>query len=264
MIKKINGVQLLRKIPMKKAAKKCVFGLELAGALGGSGIMKNDTLALEKVLNTHVPELKPREHTTDWFSAQQKLAEINRSIMIRKADSLLRKQQKAVVTKIMTEDKNFTHPENKEKIAQNIVKVAREYDLDPVHIACIAKEESHFTENIISKNGKGMMQITSITVKDMFLRPDFYHKKLKNITSKYKSPKQLYNDLQTNPLLNLRIGALLYEARLRESGGNIRTALVNYNSSSIKYAYASRIMKDINKYEKLNQQNAIHKVLASK
>ena len=43
MIKKINGVQLLRKIPMKKAAKKCVFGLELAGALGGSGIMKNDT-----------------------------------------------------------------------------------------------------------------------------------------------------------------------------------------------------------------------------
>ncbi len=70
---------------------------------------------------------------------------------------------------------------DKNKIAENIINLSNEYGADPIHIACIVKKESHFTENINKGPAKGLMQITKITVKDMYQRPDLYHSGLDEI-----------------------------------------------------------------------------------
>lgn len=255
MIKKVMSIGLLRKIPVKKTAKKCVFGVELAGALGAGVALSEAPVIIENIAKMHKPPVKPKK-SIDWKTAQTKIAELNKALLEFQSESYYLKRQKSLVLSIMKNDKNIAPTTNKEKVAGRIVKISREYGADPVQIACIAKEETHFTENLNGVNGKGMMQITKITVKDMFERPNFYHEKLKDITAKYKNYTELYKDLQKKPVLNLRIGVLLYQARLKEAKGNIRKALVNYNGSSIKHAYAERVLNDIRKYQKISAQDS--------
>lgn len=255
MIKKVMSIGLLRKIPVKKTAKKCVFGVELAGALGASAALSEAPVIIQNIAKMHKPPVKQKK-TIDWITAQTKISDLNKALWEFQTESHYLRKERAVILKIMQNDKNISPKTDKDKVAGRIIKIAREYGADPVQIACIAKEETHFTENLNGANGKGMMQITKITVKDMFERPGFYHEKLKNITSKYKNYTELYKDLQNKPVLNLRIGVLLYQARLKEANGNIRKALVNYNGSSIKNAYAERVLKDIQKYQKISAKDS--------
>ena len=249
MIKRVPGIGFIRKIPIRKTAQKCFVGMEIVGVAGASSVVCNTLEIFEKVANP-IKQASPKTKTTlQWEKAQKKAAELKKIAAIKRADSIIAKRQKSIVLSIMREDINCTAQKDKNRIAEYIVKIAKEYGADPIHIACIAKQETHFTENLNSTNGKGMMQITKIATKDMFSRPNFYHKKLKEITSRYRNYGELYSDIQKKPLLNMRIGVLLYEARLREANGNIRTALINYNGSSRKYTYASSIINDINKYQ---------------
>ena len=154
-----------------------------------------------------------------------------------------------LLLKIIEDDQNRPKNLNSRRLADNIVKISEEYGANPVHIACIIKKETHFTENAASSTAKGLMQITEISVKDMYQRPDIYHKKLKQITTKYKNYKQLFKALASDPILNLRIGTILYLAKLDIAKGNVKTALVNYNGSKRKYSYAKDVYSEIVKYQ---------------
>ena len=249
MIRRIPGCHVLRKIPIKKTVKKCAIGVELVGLMSSLSSAGSRYFELvENVANPLKAAHKNKPKSINWETAEKKISELNAAIIQKKMDSLLFKRQKAKILTIMNEDKSCNDTVNKNKVADYIVKISREYGVDPVQIACIAKQETHFTENRNGEFGKGMMQITSITTKDMYQRPQFFHKKLKEITSKYKNYKELYKALQTNPQLNMRVGVILYQARLNEAKGNIRTALINYNGSPIRYKYASDVFADIKKY----------------
>ena len=125
---------------------------------------------------------------------------------------------------------------------------SKEYGADPIHIACIVKKESHFTEHVNTGSGKGLMQLTKIAVKDMYQRPHLYHSALDNIKKEYPTHQSLFTAIQVNPELNLRVGIIAFLQRLEKSNGDVRLALQNYNGSRNKVAYANEIMKDIKKY----------------
>ncbi len=250
MIKHIPAIQMLRKIPVKKTARKCFVGIELAGIAGTGFVVSDGRIAYENITKAlPIKHKAGASKTLSFEAAQKKLAETNRIMLVKKAEENYLKRKKAIIAMIMKEDKNLALGADTAKIAENIVKVAQEYGADPIHIACIAKKETHFTENINKGAAKGMMQVTPIVSKDMFQRPNIYHEKLSDITSKYKNSNELYKDLQKKPLLNLRVGTLLYLSHLKNSQGNIRQALMKYNGSKRKAAYAETVLKDIRKYE---------------
>ncbi len=162
---------------------------------------------------------------------------------------------------------------NKDKMADMIMKASAETGVDPVIIASIAKKETHFTQNVPTGNGSGIMQITSISLKDMYLRPQIYDKNMKQLIKKYgswekvvqakkKDPSmqlgnfgellykygnsdKLREAVRKDPQINITLGAYLFKAKLDQAGGNVQKALQNYNGSSSKLAYAKTVMQYI-------------------
>ena len=248
MIRRIPGCHVLRKIPIKKTVKKYTLGMEMIGIMGGGSASVRYIEPTEIVSKPLKDTFKKNIDTISWNRLQKRVKE-GQAVHIKALEAIVLKRQKAKVLAIINEDKNCINSKRKNEIAEYIARISMEYGVDPVQIACIAKKETHFTENVISINGKGMMQITQISVEDMYLRPNFYDKKLQKITSKYKTYKDLYKALQTKPQLNMRIGVILYKAKLRAAKGNVKTALMNYNGSSVKYKYAADVYADIQKYK---------------
>lgn len=162
---------------------------------------------------------------------------------------------------------------NKDKMADMIMKASAETGVDPVIIASIAKKETHFNQNVPTGNGSGIMQITSISLKDMYLRPQIYDKNMKQLIKKYgswekvvqakkKDPSmqlgnfgellykygnadKLRDAARKDPQINIKLGAYLFKAKLDQAGGNVQKALQNYNGSSSKLAYAKTVMQYI-------------------
>lgn len=258
MIKRISSLALIKKATNSRTAKKCVVGLGFIGLTNGTAQISNKIDTTFNISNKTRTSPRSARKVINWKTAQDTIANINKSTILKKIENA----QKSIILKIMKEDPNCNAGANSSKIAENIVKIAEEYGADPIHIACIAKTETHFTENITSKNGQGMMQITKTCLKDMYLRPNFYHSKLKNITSKYKNPDELYQAVKNKPILNLRIGTMLYLALLKQAKGNIKQALIYYNGSQNKYVYANKVYSDIIKYQNkiiANQKYIAHK-----
>lgn len=152
------------------------------------------------------------------------------------------------VTRIMNEDKSFTSHNQKDKIAAQIVRIAQKYEINPVHIACIAKKESHLTPNLNGKTTKGMMQITMGAVRPMYKYPQNFSPKLNEIKKFYPTAEKLFDALGKNPELNLEIGTIYFKTCLKLCKGNLKKALEMYNNSSKKEQYARDVIANIKKY----------------
>lgn len=158
--------------------------------------------------------------------------------------------QRRILIKIMDEDKNLPKGFNKDKCASTIMNIALELGADPISIACIIKQETHFHSGLNGKNGKGLMQLTSITIKDMYTkgRDRLYHSALNELKKNHPTSSSLFTALQTQDSINVKVGALAYMMRLQESKGNIKNALRNYNGSQYKETYAKEVFRNIQKY----------------
>lgn len=174
------------------------------------------------------------------------------------------------VEDIITNDDAAPKNLDKHKMTEMIMDASTETGVDPVIIACIVKRESHFNQNVGVKSGSGLMQVTSLPLKDMYQRPQFFDKNLKKYGSwekivaakkkdpsldlggfgemlyKYGSPEKLLAAARKDPQLNLKVGSYLFRAYLNQAGGNLEKALQNYNGSSHKVLYAKAVKTYIN------------------
>ncbi len=181
---------------------------------------------------------------------------------VPKVSSKERLLQKHMIFKIMEEDKNLPLNLNKNKMASTILNIANELGADPITIACIIKQETHFQSGLNQKNGKGLMQLTSITIKDMYQkgRDRLYHNALNELKKDYPTSASLFTKLQSQDSINIKVGTIAYMMRLQQSGGNVKQALKNYNGSSLKERYARDVFGDIQKYtaeyEKLKKSSS--------
>lgn len=158
--------------------------------------------------------------------------------------------QRQVILRIMQEDKNLPKNLNKNKMASTILNIANELGADPITIACIIRQETHFHSGLNGNGAKGLMQITNITVKDMYQkgRDRLYHSALNDLKKDHPTYKTLVNELLNHDSINIKVGAMAYMMRLQESGGNVKKALKNYNGSSTKEKYAREVFESIQKY----------------
>ena len=163
-------------------------------------------------------------------------------------DNFQSKQVKLLV-RIMDDDK-ACKVNNKEELASHILQVANEYKVDPVVLACIAKKESHFEQNVSNKTLKGIMQIGKISVDDMYQkhREYLYMPYIKDIKEKYKSSQELFKAIGEDSLLNIKVGALVYKSKLQKAQGNVFDSIKFYNNSSLKERYANSVYSDVNHY----------------
>ena len=130
-----------------------------------------------------------------------------------------------------------------EQVSDLIVKTSKKYDVDPLLVASIAKQETHFTQELSGRNGKGMMQLTSISLKDMYLRSDIYGKEIKPLLDKYGSYDKLLKAVKNNLAVNIEVGTALFRAKLNDAKGNLTKALQNYNGSPLKVSYAKSVQQ---------------------
>ena len=248
MIKKLQGISLLKKMPASKAAKKFVVTMELTGIVMSVPLgIKYAVKPLEKILVSGHNRIVTKQKMEDWQVVQKQIADINRLMILQKSKELHLKHQKKLVLKIMNDDK-YCLSTDKNSLSERIVNISDEYGVKPVYIASIVKKESHFCENVNKGAGKGLMQVTEIAVKDMYLRPKLYHSGLNKIKEKYPTHQSLFKAIQSDSELNLRVGIIAFLQRLEKAKGNVKIALQNYNGSSRKIAYANDVMKDIAKY----------------
>ena len=181
---------------------------------------------------------------------------------VPKVSSKERLLQKHMIFKIMEEDKNLPLNLNKNKMASTILNISNELGADPITIACIIKQETHFHSGLNGNGAKGLMQITRITVKDMYQkgRARLYHDALNDLKKDHPTHKSLFSELQNHDSINIKVGAMAYLMRLQQSGGNVKQALKNYNGSSLKERYAREVFGDIQKYtaeyEKLKKSSS--------
>lgn len=158
--------------------------------------------------------------------------------------------QKRVIFKIMEDDKALPANLDKDKLASTILNVSSELGVDPIAIACIIQHESDFVTGLNRKGAKGLMQVTSITVKDMYQkgREHLYHSALNELKKDHPSSASLYNAILGQDSINIKVGSMSYLMRLQQAKGNVKTALKNYNGSSLKEQYANDVLKNIQKY----------------
>lgn len=130
-----------------------------------------------------------------------------------------------------------------EQVSDLIVETSKKYDVDPLLVASIAKQETHFTQELSGRNGKGMMQLTSISLKDMYLRSDIYGKEIKPLLDKYGSYDKLLKAVKNNLAVNIEVGTALFRAKLNDAKGNLTKALQNYNGSPLKVSYAKSVQQ---------------------
>ena len=149
---------------------------------------------------------------------------------------------KSQIAEVIKEDEDRGDSKySPEEISNIIVETSKKYDVDPLIVASIAKQETHFTQELSGKNGKGMMQLTTISLKDMYLRSDIYGKEIKPLLDKYGSPEKLLKAVKSNVAVNVEVGTALFRRKLEDAKGNLTKALQNYNGSSLKVAYAKSV-----------------------
>lgn len=216
-------------------------------------ILRDEVVLLKKAQQTVKPKTSIAYPFNNYAVSWEALKDnatwgLDVSFLKLKKDTIFEKQWQTVL-KIMEDDKACLHP-NKEQVANNIVKISRMVDVDPIVVACIAKKESHFSQKSIAKSPKGVMQIVEITVKDMFQREHLYHSRLKELKQVYPTQEKLFQAIQTNALVNMEVGAITYGMKLQQAKGDVFNALRKYNASPLKDDYAKTVYSDIVKYRK--------------
>lgn len=245
MITRIKTIAIKAKV-LPRTAKKYLHKLEMgtAGAIAITGFAGNHMVQTIEYAQKNISA----QRTIAWEKATAQAAKLNKEMIVKKAQQALFQKQKTIVLKIMNDDKNCAAGIDKDKIATQIVLFAKEYKVNPITIACIAKQETHFTENLNGTSGKGIMQVTSVAVKDLFQRSSDYNEKLVHITNKHQGHKELFQAIQNKSSLNMRVGIILFQRHLDKNEGNLYKALRDYNSGAQKDQYARTISNDIQKY----------------
>ena len=165
------------------------------------------------------------------------------------------------------------------------IQVGLEYGIDPKLIVAIMQRETGYnglSEDVVGKNGKGYMQLTSAPINDILggysknkklyfeenLKIDKYGPEVEELLKSRGfdvdcPPEQrknlvedIMNYLKNNKDIdfNIRLGTLILRYYLNKSNGDIQLAAQNYNGNGkrgIKYAYGRAVK---NYYNKLNQK----------
>ena len=173
---------------------------------------------------------------------------------------------------IINDDKD-RHNIDTEKMIKKIMNAASYAKISPVYVACIVKQETHFNDKIvISENGKGPLGLTTIILEDLYLRPVFFDKNLKNSIKKYGSLNKLFEAKKNNPALklgplgeilykykdpeslkkattndfdlNLKVGAIAFKGFLNDANGNLHAAFKRYNANTSINENTGRMIQD--------------------
>lgn len=267
-LKRISAMTLVyaRKHHLKRRTQEFITTVTISTA--GSGLFFNNSKALQslttdlfvqshkRVVKQMLPSIDSCKTKSlpigfDWnlLKATPKFEPLYRTNpTFPNTISLKLHPQKPIIEKIMEEDKSFTSYDKKSTIASLIVSISQKYGINPIHIACIAKKESHLTPDINSKNARGMMQITMGALRPMYKYPQNFSPKLDEIKKVYPTAEQLYTALGSNPKLNIEIGTIYFQTCLRINKGNLKKALEMYNNSNKKVQYANDVLANIKKY----------------
>lgn len=155
---------------------------------------------------------------------------------------LLRKE----VFNIMEKDKEAPKNLNKELIYKYISSASNKIGVSPIIIARIIERESNFTMPKSYDKGSGMMQLTIITVEDMYQRRQLYDADIYPILDKYGSAENLMKEIRKNPELNILIGTACFKQKLKQANGDVRKALELYNAHpSHKIEYSNSVYNKI-------------------
>lgn len=130
-----------------------------------------------------------------------------------------------------------------EEISKMIYDAAEKYGVDPKLVASVCKQETHFTQERSGSSGKGMMQLTTISLKDMYAREKIYDKELKPLLDKYGDVNGLKKAIINDASVNVEVSTALLKAKLKGAKGNVRIALQNYNGSGAKVKYAGEVIR---------------------
>lgn len=130
-----------------------------------------------------------------------------------------------------------------EEISKMIYDAAEKYGVDPKLVASVCKQETHFTQEKSGSSGKGMMQLTTISLKDMYAREKIYDKELKPLLDKYGDVNGLKKAIINDASVNVEVSTALLKAKLKGAKGNVRIALQNYNGSGAKVKYAGEVIR---------------------
>ena len=130
-----------------------------------------------------------------------------------------------------------------EEISKMIYDAAEKYGIDPKLVASVCKHETHFTQERSGSSGKGMMQLTTISLKDMYAREKIYDKELKPLLDKYGDVNGLKKAIINDASVNVEVSTALLKAKLKGAKGNVRIALQNYNGSGAKVKYAGEVIR---------------------
>ena len=129
-----------------------------------------------------------------------------------------------------------------EEISKMIYDASEKYGVDPKLVASICKHETHFTQEKSGYSGKGMMQLTTISLKDMYARKKIYGDELKPLLDKYVDAEGLKKAIINDASVNVEVSTALLKSKLKSAKGNVRIALQNYNGSGAKVKYAGDVM----------------------
>lgn len=191
-------------------------------------------------------------------------------------DKVKRLYTEASVNYIIETDKHKPKSTDTSRIANKIIDAANYAGVDADSIACIVKRESHFKETGLNVyTGKGPMGLTSIAVKDLYVRPQIFDTKLKSLVKEYGSLSKVFAAKKSNPSLNLgnlgnilyqhgswtslnraikkdydlnlKVGAYIFKYQLNRAMANKNISIANkeqeafknYNNSYLKNSYAS-------------------------
>ena len=179
---------------------------------------------------------------------QQKTEEIKAKRFFEQKQKELEEEayriKKETVSDIITNHPRKKPEVNVENMAEMIMNASQETGIDPIIIAHIAGQESGYTQSC-GKNGQGIMQLVSISIKDMFQRPNYYGGNLKSILNEYKTPQKLMEAAKKDPQLNLTLGAYCFKAKLKLAKGNLLKAFEYYNGSPLKYSYSKQLESSV-------------------
>lgn len=218
----------------------------------------------------------------DYIINQSKDAKGNR---IKYFADIYKIRQKPLMLRTKEESKKLIEFNN---MVNNAINAGVEYGVDPKLIIAIMQQEVKFdglNDNVVGRNGKGYMQITSSPVKDMLggyiknkrvyfaenLKVQKYGPELEELlisrgfnTSSPPEEKGALADsimryLKENkdPDFNIRLGTLILRNYLYKSNGNIKLAAQNYNGNpknGIKIAYGRAVKSYYNQMTELHNR----------
>ncbi len=196
-------------------------------------VAKSDAVAVHN-------SYKTREPMFDEKKALEELQNIGERIEERAYKNNLAK-----VENIIENDEAVPSSVDKKKMAKYIVDAAKEFSVDPCVVASIAQQETHFNQNVPTGNGSGVMQLTTITIKDLYQRPNYYDPAIASILKEYKTPNDLIKAIRKDAQLNIRVGAAVYKSKLKAAKGCEQSALRKYNASSMAERYSREVMSKI-------------------